>query len=345
MLSESELETDKFTVLKTVLPPNDQLLLPAAQLSETQLVEVKSDFTELKVVSIQNAAAPLAEDIDNCFEDLDNPEDDPDCMQDDSDCTRNDPDYTQDDTDYTQDVHIAESEIVDTSKKVCKPYSLKKVQTRKRNRNLGLEYETAKGKIKKSRTMKPLRADCRNQCNKILSDEHRKNIFQEYWSLGSYDKRIAYIASLINVHETKLTRKKIEGKATRNRSHSYIYNLEINAARHVVCKTCFLNTLGETEKFITVAVSKKLSSHSGITNTDQRGKHTPVHKTPQHKIDEVNEHISSFPAYESHYSRRHTDKKYLAVSLNLSLMYKLYYEKYPTKPVAIKMLGNFIRLG
>ncbi|CAH1118124.1 unnamed protein product [Phaedon cochleariae] len=224
--------------------------------------------------------------------------------------------------------------------KMKKPFSIQKVKTRKRNRNSGKQYVTAKGKIKKPREMKPLRTNCRNKCRNVLDEEVRQTIFREYWSLGEYDKRVAFVASLISAQDKKITRMKVEGKSTKNRTYSYVYSLEIKGSKHIVCKTCFLNTLGETEKFVSVALSKKLSTTCGITEPDRRGKHVPSHKTPQFKINQVNEHILSFPAYESHYSGRHTSKKYLASSLNLSTMYKLYCEKYPDQPVSIKIYSQ-----
>lgn len=84
----------------------------------------------------------------------------------------------------------------------------------------------------------------------------------------------------------------------------------------------------------------KLKLSSGITHADNRGMHTSIHKTPQNKIDEIKSHINSFPDYESHYLRRHTEKKYLAADLNISKMYCLYCEKYPERPVSIKIYAR-----
>lgn len=157
--------------------------------------------------------------------------------------------------------------------------------------------------------MRDLRENCRNKCKEKIDDTVRQKIFDEYWSLGTYDKRVAYVASLINIKETAITRNKVDdGKATKNRLHTYVYHFEINGQRIGVCKSCFMNTLDETEKFISYTVINKLASNSGITHADNRGRHTPLHKTAQSKINEVISHINSFPAYESHYSRRHTEK-------------------------------------
>lgn len=43
---------------------------------------------------------------------------------------------------------------------------------------------------------------------------------------------------------------------------------------------------------------------------DQRGKAIPTNRCSAEAIQEVFEHINSFPAYESHYTRKVTSKKY-----------------------------------
>lgn len=46
-------------------------------------------------------------------------------------------------------------------------------------------------------------------------------------------------------------------------------------------------------------------------------------------LNQLSEHIKSFPARESHYSREpNSNVKYLPPELNLSIMHKLYLEKY-----------------
>ena len=60
---------------------------------------------------------------------------------------------------------------------------------------------------------------------------------------------------------------------------------------------------------------------------DQRGRHEPRNKTGEHDLTFVKEHISSFPQYESHYSRRaNPHRKYLSPDLSAAKMYGLYKE-------------------
>lgn len=56
-------------------------------------------------------------------------------------------------------------------------------------------------------------------------------------------------------------------------------------------------------------------------------------------IDEIKEHINSFPAYESHYSRRDTSQKYLLADLSINKIYGLYCEKV-ANPVSSSKFGS-----
>ncbi|KAL7301375.1 hypothetical protein TKK_0005821 [Trichogramma kaykai] len=107
------------------------------------------------------------------------------------------------------------------------------------------------------------------------------------------------------------------------RKCSVIYSLNVEAKMIQVCRKCFLETFGETTSFIK-EVSNKLWNKMNNVASDFRGKRVPKNKTSQLKLDEVNQHIKMFPAYESHYSRTHTSKKYLPVGLNCKIMHRLY---------------------
>ena len=49
---------------------------------------------------------------------------------------------------------------------------------------------------------------------------------------------------------------------------------------------------------------------------------------PENIIAQIKVHIESFPARESHYSRRDSARKSLSPDLNVALMHKLYLQKY-----------------
>jgi len=82
--------------------------------------------------------------------------------------------------------------------------------------------------------------------------------------------------------------------------------------------------LDEKEGFIRSVTKNKALNISGIVNLDKRGKKSPKNKISNDKLTKVIEHINSFPSYESHYTRKLNDKKYLHSNLNLQKMYELY---------------------
>lgn len=86
----------------------------------------------------------------------------------------------------------------------------------------------------------------------------------------------------------------------------------------------FLNTLSISNTVVNTATKKLVTG--GLVKIDGRGKHEPKNKTSQTVIDSVIRHISSFPAYESHYTREKCSKKFLSPELSIETMYKLYIE-------------------
>lgn len=214
-----------------------------------------------------------------------------------------------------------------------KTWSVKNRKERKRKRNMGKEYETVKGIVRKARKMRDL-ISCRRKCNERIAKEIRTSIFESYWALASHYKRQLFLLSCVTVIKKKVTSAKIEGKKHKTRENTYLYEFEINRNEKVsVCKACFLATLDESPKFLSSCVAKKINSPLGVLRSDLRGKHAKSGHNEE-TLEKVRQHIASFPAYQSHYTRRHTKRKYLASHLNLSIMYKLYCEN-EEKPVSL----------
>lgn len=73
-----------------------------------------------------------------------------------------------------------------------------------------------------------------------------------------------------------------------------------------------------------------------------RGKRNPVNKLTEEKIREIKGHINKYPAYESHYSRRDTAKKYLPSYLTLSMMHSMYCDEHQS-PVSITKYSEIFK--
>ena len=85
-----------------------------------------------------------------------------------------------------------------------------------------------------------------------------------------------------------------------------------------------------------------MESPDTVSLLDRRGKHIPANKLSDDKLQEITDHINSFPAYESRYTRQISERKYLQSDLTLNKMYSLYCEKF-TNPVSISKYGSIFK--
>lgn len=92
--------------------------------------------------------------------------------------------------------------------------------------------------------------ECRKGCSRKVDNETQKILFQDYWSLGSYNKRVAYSASLITIEDKKTEKKNQTGIVRKKREFSCKYHFKINGKLLEVCKGCFQKTFDVSNKFI-----------------------------------------------------------------------------------------------
>lgn len=213
--------------------------------------------------------------------------------------------------------------------------SRKKREECKRLRNSGQSYVTEKGKDIAARQMRALSL-CRLKCIERFSELERKLCFDEYWTLGSRDRRAAYIASHITILPKKTQK---TDSRTINRDCYCKYTLTINNESRPICKDCFCKTFGETKGFINIVMDKKKHSATGIIPADTRGHQPSKNKKTVDDLKSAKDHILSFPNYESHYCRNRTNKKYLSSDLSIAAMYRLYKESCPN-PISLKLYSQ-----
>lgn len=216
---------------------------------------------------------------------------------------------------------------------------LKMKKEKQRLRNLGKAYKTFTAKSVPARQFNPLTL-CRMKCKDRFHENDLKELFMEYWGLGSYSKRASYIASLMDIQEKATTRIRSRNPIGENRrTKTYKYFLIIRGKREPVCRECLLRTFNESSNCIKTVAKKKKSTIGGTNVEDLRGKCIPKRKISEQQREEIRKQISSFPAYESHYSRKQTEKKYLPSHLTKQKMYNLYKESTPC-PVSIKIYSQ-----
>ncbi|XP_046684652.1 uncharacterized protein LOC124370411 [Homalodisca vitripennis] len=202
---------------------------------------------------------------------------------------------------------------------------------RKQLRVSGKNYLSAKGAEIKARSLKsPCKSTCRLKCYQRFTKDQREGIFSDFWREDrDWDSKRQFVVSCISSKPVARSRKKDGSKG--NRAQSNKFSFQINSCEEIVCKTFFLNTLAISEMFM--RISQQKTSKTGMVEPDQRGKHVPGTKIKNEIIDGIKSHISKYPAYQSHYSRERTSRKYLGNHLNINKMYGLYVEECREKQV------------
>lgn len=246
---------------------------------------------------------------------------------------------------YDQGVTVESSSASVNNDLEVEPTPIRKGRSRKqreeckRLRNHGMSYITEVGKSVEERKIGELKP-CRLKCNERFHNSERKLIFNEYWGLGTRDRRALYLSSLITVVGKKTERVYTKLEDGKCRKFSCKYELVIDGERRPTCKGCFRSTFGETNAFINNIIEQKSTASSGIIPVDGRGRNSPKNKIPVETLESVRQHIQSFPAYESHYCRQQSSVKYLSSDLTISKMYELYRESMSSKPVSLTIYSK-----
>lgn len=171
--------------------------------------------------------------------------------------------------------------------------------------------------------------NCRRHCSNRISTEQRRALFTAYYSLDLNGKNIM----LFNCIERKAVKKHRKNIAKR-KQNTFIYSLKMPNQNEpiVVCKRAFCSIFQISTKKIEI-IQRKHCAGETVPSNDKRGKHNnrPT-KTANETVNEIIDHISSFPAESSHYSRKkNSNKMYLSPSLSISQMYQLYIEQCQAK--------------
>ena len=159
-----------------------------------------------------------------------------------------------------------------------------------------------------------------------MTEDQREKLLDGFWASADFNTQNAYIYGCIKVVEIK-RRYTAKGTGSR-RSNSRVYYVNNGSGISVrVCRKAFLRMHDLSAR----RVNRALKAHCvarGSPHMDSRGRHEPANKTCEDDISFVKEHISSFPQYQSHYSRSdNPHRAYLSPELTIVKMYSLYKEK------------------
>nr|XP_012148112.1 PREDICTED: uncharacterized protein LOC105663491 [Megachile rotundata] len=108
------------------------------------------------------------------------------------------------------------------------------------------------------------------------------------------------------------------------RAYAYKFYVVTSGGNILVCKKFFIDTF----QISTGRIDRILKAHENIPK-DMRGKMDgSCRRTSELMTNTVIEHIKSFPAFESHYTRsQNPERMFLNPELNIRKMYNLYLEK------------------
>lgn len=149
--------------------------------------------------------------------------------------------------------------------------------------------------------------------------------------IGDKSTQDTYLIGLLDVQNVVRHRSRQGSRPPKTCSVKYkvkVNNSVDNKSYYYVCKKSFASFHG-----IGLSVVERLvnqAKNNVVSPVDKRGKHCHrVNKMPQSINVQIDTHIKSFPARESHYSRKdNNDVTYLSPDLSLSKIYNMYLEKH-----------------
>nr|CAI5827678.1 unnamed protein product [Callosobruchus analis] len=182
--------------------------------------------------------------------------------------------------------------------------SLWKRNIRKRLRSSGKEYTNTRGTLVPEKRFDSSDCECIKGCHSLISSEQRYTLFDKFYALGDHNLQTSYLCGQI-----KLLKK----------IFLYVKHLK--------------KTLCVSDGRLTRALKPKQLGHT--PSIDRRGRKEPYNKTDLKKVDAVVEFINKIPKHQSHYSRqKNLSKLYLAPTLNMSILHKLYITEYDSESVS-----------
>ena len=214
---------------------------------------------------------------------------------------------------------VCDSQSIDTGEDCQKSRRRRNETLWKRNirkylKNRGKAYVSSSGKTVSERQIgSGCGVKCRLKCHESFNRDTRQEIFDKFWNIRDVNQQRQFITDHANCKPSKKSRM------------VYSYSLTMCDRQIRVCKVFFLETLGIKEDTVYGACQKKDSS--GIVTHDRRGRHSKHKGLPNHMRSSIRKHVDSFAPVESHYCRKHSQRKYLSESLTLRKMYRMYQEE------------------
>lgn len=172
---------------------------------------------------------------------------------------------------------------------------------------------------------------CRMKCFDLVPDVVKRSVLKGFNLMESSDYQDSYICGLISVLPINRRRPR-NGQESNLKKATYKYRVrgvvEGQLKDFDICRSAFLAMHGIGKKRLERLVkSLQLTGHSP---KNERGKHgTRPWRIAEDSLNLIRNHISSFPARNSHYGLKDSKKVYLDESLNISKMYDFFKKANP----------------
>lgn len=184
---------------------------------------------------------------------------------------------------------------------------------------------------------------CKKECIMKFSQPHLSKIRRDFESL-KYEQQNIYLCGLLHRHETKKTSghkrksnpsvsskgKRLGRPPAEESKFSFDYCLINEKGITVkVCQKAFCGVHAFGPKRLRILRDKIASAGEGGIIWDKRGKHDNHQRVSDEVRNLIREHIRSFPARSSHYSRSdNPDRVYLSPELSIARLYRDFLEKH-----------------
>ena len=145
--------------------------------------------------------------------------------------------------------------------------------------------------------------NCKKQCHQMLNQELRERLFLEFWSTRDVHRQNDFLCNTIKL----VPKNKVRHKSHSKSKCSIKYFFKVNDESIQICSKFYVDFLDISLSRTEWALEKSKQYTSGLSGTDQRGKHAKrPNKISASPTSIIKEHINSFPRMESHYFRKKT---------------------------------------
>ena len=194
----------------------------------------------------------------------------------------------------------------------------RKGRKRTRNPDAWAKKHVKKPGLRKNAPCSVISGCCKRECLKKFPESHLAELRSDFGKLY-YEQQTLYLNGLLHCRETKQSKghkyktnpaltsngKRLGRPPAEESAFSFEYCLRNERGTDVkVCKMGFCAVHGFTPKWLQVLHHKIAAAGESSIELDNRGKHSNRQTIGDDVRQLIREHISSFPARSSHYSRK-----------------------------------------